>query len=126
MENSENNTNNSSFCKICSQNGFPNIRIFWKSIGEKVDGTTRWVPHEDIECSLRHTHRQSETNFPQAPVTGADLHVTTEEESAQSNVQYEYISSIDVIATLTTILELDQKRDRLMRELLAKIYHRTD
>ncbi len=126
MENSENNTNNSSLCKICAQNGFPNIRIFWNSIGEKEDGTPKWAPHEDINCNLRHTHRQVETETHQAPVTGAQLHDTTEEESAPRSLPYEYLANIDVIAALTTVLELDQKRDRLMRELLAKIYYRSD
>lgn len=44
--------------QVCADNGYLNVKIYWKCVGQKDDGMTKWVPFEDINYSVRHTHRR--------------------------------------------------------------------
>lgn len=118
-----------SYCKICAQYGFSNVRIYWKQVGEKEDGSQKWVPHEDEEHSVRHRHRHLDVNQTPAVAEKSLSNISNSviiDETSLFDYQNEYISNIDVIAALSRISELDQKRDRLLRELVNSIRYRTD
>lgn len=125
MENSENNTNNSSFCKICAQNGFESIRIFWKSIGEKEEGKPIWKPHEDHECTIPHTHRYLEPQNSQATeeqVQNTQLY--TDRTGRKLNPTYDkttLLANNDAINILHNLFELYERQHQLLEELLEKI-----
>ena len=128
MTSSETTGSNISYCKICAQSGFPNVRICWKSVGEKEDRSPKWVPHEDEELNIRHTHRHLNANQVPAVARESLSHLpntVTIDDASLFDYQNEYISNIDVMAALSSISELDQKRDRLLRELVNSIRYRS-
>ena len=118
VENGENNTNNSSLCKICAQNGFPNVRIYWKRF-EREDGSTGWVPCENEECTIRHTHR----HLYAKPLAEEKLPVEDEPQEVSAREHQEPLSETEIMQILLEVHELSQKQNSLLKGLLDNLGH---
>lgn len=120
----EGNRSNTSLCRICAENGHPEVTIFWAHEGERDDGTPRWIPYKDQACTVRHVHKHLETKA----VEEATAHDATAESNTVSRCrtdsikeQPEYLSDSETKDTLTTAYELSQRQSRLLKNLIDNL-----
>lgn len=117
MESNEANNANSTFCKICAENGYPNVEIYWKHV-PKEDGTTGWAPCKDKERNVRHTHMHLEPK--PSMETRESIENWTNKETPPAD-QQEPLSESEIIQTLLNIHQLSQQHNRILKGLLETL-----
>ncbi len=124
MESSEGSSTNRSFCKICSENGYSTVPIYWHREGEKEDGTPKWIPFKDQACTIRHTHKHLEQKAVQEETSNEATAESTPVSSCGTNSIKElpeYLSDSDMKEVLTSAYELSQRQSRLLKNVLDNL-----
>ena len=122
MESNNTNYVSSSFCKICSENGFPNVLIYWKRV-KMEDGSTQWKPCEDLECSVKHTHRKIESR-PSTEANISEGDANTVRNTPQID-QHESLSESEIGQALLDVYHLSQQQNQLLKGLLDTLGYPT-
>jgi hypothetical protein len=120
----QSNNPNSSICKYCAENGFPNVCIYWDKKGEKEDGTPKWVPFKDQTCTVRHIHEHLEQRTAEEQSTYNAMVKSTMAASSRADLigeQAGYPSDSEIKDALTTAFELSQKQSTLLKNLLDSL-----
>ena len=87
------------------QNGFQNICVYWKASGMKEDGSSKWTPYEDADCTVKHQHRL--LKWKTDPKLGKILLSTIPQANRNALLgdPYKYLANRNVIQMLVEIMD---------------------
>jgi hypothetical protein len=130
MEGSESNNTNRSFCKICAQNGYSAVPLYWHRDGEKEDGTPKWIAFKDHAGTVRHIHKPLEPKAAVEETFNETMAESAPIGSCKTNAIKElpeYPNGTEMKKTLTSAYELSPRQSRLLKNVLDNLeYFRVD